>query len=144
MKQKVETAGQKDLIINLTQHKSTEDQRIAGVVDVLDVTELLTFSSLPTYYEMEERALKIAKTVWKYHCTSCRADMVAPEDQKCTVMVGGAPWFMSTLEMALTQYDIQYVYAYSERVSEEVTQPDGSVRKVNVFKHKGFVRGSAD
>lgn len=30
------------------------------------------------------------------------------------------------------------VYAYSERVSEESLQPDGTVKKVNVFKHLGF------
>ena len=30
------------------------------------------------------------------------------------------------------------VYAYSERVSEESLQPDGTVKKINVFKHLGF------
>lgn len=29
-------------------------------------------------------------------------------------------------------------YAYSERVSVEEPQPDGSVVKKNIFKHKGF------
>jgi hypothetical protein len=32
------------------------------------------------------------------------------------------------------------VFAYSERVSEEVHDADGSVRKINVFKHLGFVQ----
>lgn len=31
-------------------------------------------------------------------------------------------------------------YAYSERVSIEEPQPDGSVIKKNIFKHKGFYR----
>lgn len=31
-------------------------------------------------------------------------------------------------------------YAYSERVSIEEPQPDGSVIKKNVFKHKGFYK----
>lgn len=31
-------------------------------------------------------------------------------------------------------------YAYSERVSVEEAQPDGSVIKKNVFKHKGFYK----
>ena len=30
------------------------------------------------------------------------------------------------------------VYAYSERLSEESLQPDGTVKKINVFKHLGF------
>lgn len=29
-------------------------------------------------------------------------------------------------------------YAQTDRVSEDVIQPDGSVKKVAVFKHKGF------
>ena len=32
------------------------------------------------------------------------------------------------------------VYAFSVRESVEQPQPDGSVRKVNVFRHVGFVQ----
>nr|DAK99233.1 MAG TPA: hypothetical protein [Caudoviricetes sp.] len=36
------------------------------------------------------------------------------------------------------QPTVPVYYAYSERVSVEEAQPDGSVVKKNVFKHKGF------
>ena len=32
------------------------------------------------------------------------------------------------------------IYAYSERISEDVPQPDGTVKKVSTFNHKGFYR----
>ena len=52
-------------------------------------------------------------------------------------MVGGAPYLMA----ALTEYApiFPMLFAASDRVSEEVVQADGSVRKVNIFKHLGFI-----
>lgn len=32
------------------------------------------------------------------------------------------------------------IYAYSERTSTDIPQPDGTVKKVSVFNHKGFYR----
>jgi len=55
-------------------------------------------------------------------------------------MIGGAPYFMGALESALLEAGVEPVYAFSRRVSEEMIQPDGSVRKVGVFRHVGFVR----
>ena len=46
---------------------------------------------------------------------------------------------MSALEKALRDVGIKPFYSYSERVSVEEVQPDGSVVKRNVFKHLGFV-----
>ena len=56
-----------------------------------------------------------------------------------SAMIGGAPWMMSALEGALLDAGVQPVYAFSVRESVEQVQPDGSVRKVNVFRHVGFV-----
>lgn len=46
---------------------------------------------------------------------------------------------MSTLEKALQYTGITPVYAFSKRESKEEKLPDGSVKKINVFKHVGFV-----
>lgn len=54
-------------------------------------------------------------------------------------MVGGAPFFMAPLEAALRAVNIIPVYAFSKRESVEEKQPDGSVKKTQVFKHAGFV-----
>lgn len=127
-------------ILNLTQHNATPAQLEAGVVDFdgadrATLVELLTFNKLPTKAEIRERAKAIvgyAAYFWN----------IVPELD--SVMIGGAPFLMPTLEKEfnlaqISGKQISVLYAYSERTSEEVHQPDGSVRKVNVFKHVGFV-----
>ena len=46
---------------------------------------------------------------------------------------------MGALEAVLKAAGYKPVYAFSERVSVDVTQPDGSVVKTSKFAHKGFV-----
>ncbi len=122
------------MIINITQHSATPEQLTAGVVDVPaelkgDLSALLTFSTLPTKEEIYEAAMKVAAMA-----VSCTQGTDAPAS-----MIGGAPFLMASLEVALRHYGIKPLYSFSERVSEEQEQTDGSIRKVNIFKHKGFV-----
>ncbi len=122
------------MIINLTQHNATPEQLTAGVVDVpaelkAELSALLTFSTLPTKEEIDEAATKVAAMA-----VICCQGSDAP-----AAMIGGAPFFMAPLEMALRHYGIKPLYAFSERVSAEKMDADGTVRKVNLFKHKGFV-----
>ena len=46
---------------------------------------------------------------------------------------------MARLERALIERGIEPLYAFSVRESTEEVQADGSVRKVAVFKHAGFI-----
>ena len=122
------------MIINLTQHNATPEQLTAGVVDVpaelkADLSALLTFSTLPTKEEIDEVAQKVAAMA-----VICTQGSDAP-----AAMIGGAPFFMASLEVALRHYGIKPLYSFSERVSEEKIEADGTVRKINLFKHKGFV-----
>lgn len=119
-------------ILNLTQHTPTPEQIEAGVVDVtpehkLKLQSLLSFNEIPTASAIAERADAIAEIAMNYDC------------QKA--MIGGALWLMGELEQALVLCpdSIQPVYAFSERVSEEVINPDGTVTKKVLFKHVGFV-----
>ena len=119
-------------ILNLTQHNATPEQIAQGVVEVHeldkeDVRWNLTFNTLEecSIEEMERRAQDLA-TMASFRGVSY-------------AMIGGAPFFMPVLEKALREVGITPVYAFSVRESVEQSQPDGSVRKVNVFKHVGFV-----
>lgn len=119
-------------IVNLTQHNATNDQIDAGVFNVdydhneLDyLRSLLTFDSIPTIEDMQQRADEIAK--------------IALRTNAKKAMIGGAPFFMGYLETALKSVGIQPLYAFSQRVSVETTAEDGTVTKQNVFKHIGFV-----
>ena len=109
-------------IANLTQHKASQEQIDSGVVDVDfdELSKLLTFDAPPSKVTMVTRATKIAR--------------FASSNGFKAAMIGGAPYFMSTLEKALIDAGIKPVYAFSERVSVEV---DGV--KTSIFKHGGFV-----
>ena len=92
-------------ILNLTQHTATPEQVEAGVIEVFEkskVKALLTFDEKPTKDEMEDRAIRLARI--------CREEGVTK------AMIGGAPYFMSTLERVLKENGIQPLYAFSKRI----------------------------
>ncbi len=128
------------MIINLTQHTATPEQVAAGVQD-LPPTEraalvaLLTFDVLPTRAEIEARAHDLAELA----CLNGLAGDEGDDPHPAQAMIGGAPYLMGALEVELRARRIAPVYAFSTRESVEQAQPDGSVRKINVFRHAGFV-----
>ena len=115
-------------ILNLTQHPATPDQIKAGVVEPSDkkaVQDLLTFTNLPDSWLLGSRAEALALLAAGTGCESA--------------MIGGAPYFMSYLERALMSVGVRPLYSFSVRETEEQVQSDGSVKKVAVFRHSGFV-----
>lgn len=116
------------MIINMTQHPATPEQLEAGVFEPADkaqVQRLLTFDSIPSREEMQERARLLANIAKSYGCEAA--------------MIGGAPFFMAPLEAALMAAGLKPLYAFSTREAVEEIQPDGSVKKTAVFKHAGWV-----
>lgn len=120
------------MILNLTQHPATPEQRAAGVIDLSDrdralLAHALTFDECPDQATLKTRAVSIAM-------------MAAGHPSKaCSAMIGGAPYFMEPLERALWDVGIRPLYAFSVRESVERTRPDGTVEKTAVFRHTGFV-----
>ena len=122
-------------IINLTQHNATPEQLAVGVVepsaeDKKVIQDLLTFDEIPSVEELDRRAYSLATLV---------TNMGYSNASRLTVMLGGAPYFMGRLEAALKNAGHHPVYAFSRRRSYDQTQPDGTVKKVAVFQHLGFV-----
>lgn len=129
-------------ILNLTQHPATAEQIAAGVVDLVgeslsELKRLLTFDTIPTKEQIQRRAASIARLAAEQNYEVCDEDFETPKFTHA--MVGGAPFLMSSLESALMDEFLTPLYAFSVRESVEEVQPDGSVRKINVFRHKGFV-----
>ena len=127
------------MIINLTIHPATTAQIEAGVVDLPDhqyhaLRALLLFEEIPTQREIAATARKIRLL----------AEAVVKPGSSHQVMLGGAPFLMAALEQELEDpispggCRFAPVYAFSQRVSEEIATPDGGVRKVSVFRHLGF------
>jgi len=122
------------MILNLTQHPATPEQIEAGVVDLPDSVRpaligWLTFSQLPSREEIEDRAEALALL----------ADSLLPEEGNPAAMIGGAPYLMAPLEVALRNQRIRPLYAFSVRESVEQTLPDGTIRKTSIFRHAGFI-----
>ena len=115
-------------ILNLTQHSATPDQVLDGVVEPDNksaVQAALIFDAIPSKAELTERAELLARIALDSGCKKA--------------MIGGAPFFMSTLEIALKAAGITPVYAFSVRDSVEKHDGNGGVTKTNVFRHVGFV-----
>jgi hypothetical protein len=118
-------------IINLTQHHPTAEQLKEGVTidNQLVISSLLTFAADYTADDLNEAA---------YNLT-----MLAVNNGYKRAMIGGMPALMPVLQNALLNAGVNVLYARSERVSQDVVQTDGSVRKVSVFAHRGFYEVSA-
>lgn len=128
------------MIINVTQHSATAEQLAQGVVDLPEevrecLSAALTFAGLPDAGEIEARAAIIAELAVQNGLGGDDGDDPTP----ASAMIGGAPYLMAPLERALRAVGIEPIYAFSTRASVEQHQPDGSVRKVMVFRHAGFV-----
>ena len=54
------------------------------------------------------------------------------------VQLGGSPLFLVTAGQLLGG-EVKMIFADSERVSEDIPQADGSIKKVSFFKHLGFI-----
>jgi hypothetical protein len=129
------------MILNLTQHNATPEQEAQLVVEPRmckdEIKKLLTFEEIPSKEEIEVRATKLARIAVS------EASMYAGDTDNeiwiTRVMLGGAPFFMGALEKAVRECGFSPVYAFSKRESEDIPQPDGSVKKIQVFRHCGFV-----
>jgi hypothetical protein len=92
------------------------------------LTRCLTFEELPTSEELRMRSIAIVGQLMTAGAK--------PGDQ---VMLGGAPFFMEELSHSCRSVGLVPVFAFSRRESVEQMQQDGSIRKVAVFRHLGFV-----
>ena len=121
-------------ILNLTQHRATQEQLKDGVIEPTDndkevIKSYLTFNDIPSQKNIKIRAKALSDIAFKYN--------IEQGIQK--VLIGGAPYLMSSLERSLLAKGLTPVYAFSKRVSKEITLPDGSVEKKMIFKHEGFI-----
>ena len=121
------------IILNLTQHEATPAQLEEGVFEPTpelkeEIRGLLTFDDIPSTREMFRRARGLAQAVAHSECSMA--------------MIGGAPFFMSTLESELLGSGISPLYAFSRRESVDELQEDGSLVKRAKFVHLGFVGAS--
>lgn len=115
-------------IINLTQHNASDEQLAAGVFEPDNkriVQGLLTFNAIPDSVDL----LKVAQWLAK----------IAAASGADAAMIGGAPYLMRPLEHALRMVNVRPVYSFSVRESADHVMPDGTTKKVAIFRHSGWV-----
>lgn len=125
-------------IINLTQHLFSQDQlnefALAGITadNIIDTNDtlkaIITFTGEIDVAVIQEKANQLSQYIAQY-----------VGDKPCLAMVGGAPFFQMAVNVACLNHNVLPLAAYSERVSVESVQADGSIVKQNIFKHKGFI-----
>lgn len=116
----------------MPQHTLTKDQVEYGVCPVSEeykdeLLALSDFKVLPEVDEVWRRARHMAEIANK-ECMRLGTNVV---------MIGGAPFLMAPLEHALEERSLTWCYAFSERISSEIPQEDGSVKKEVSFVFKG-------
>ena len=121
-------------MLNLTQHTATFEQTQDGVIEPSqevkgEIQKLITFDRtvMNSPQQISERAKALVALVKSAYPETTQA------------MVGGALYFMPALVAELKANDIQPFFSYTDRVSVETHNADGSVTKTLVFKHLGFV-----
>lgn len=118
----------KKIAIWASAHEITEEQR---------KELLLTFSDVVNLSSIDELLQSEMSRMNKESSVSSIAEALSGIAFTYNAMIiqpAGNP----RLQYALGVEHVPVLYAFSERVSEDITQPDGSVRKVSVFKHIYF------
>lgn len=115
----------------MTQHAATCEQVADGVEEPNPfykerIRELITLPGDFDDEELERRCVHLLLLI---------QELGAKE-----VMIGGLPAMMPILEHTFRSEGITVCYAQSERISKDIPQKDGSVRKVAVFRHLGLLR----
>ncbi len=117
------------ITINLTQYPALADQgMVTDIVMEEDrnlLLEALNFEWLPSQAEIEGAVHTLVGLAEKYS-----ADFA---------MIGGAHYLTAPLDAGLRASGITPLYAFTARESTEETLLDGSVRKIQVLRHLGFV-----
>ena len=109
-------------LLNLSNHKLTDEQvneLLQKAIEVVELDELdkrLWSQLTPNNYKLIADSILNKYTVDLYHLAG----------------------FPAAVVYVCNQNQNKCYYAFSERCSIEETQPDGSIVKKNIFKHKGF------
>jgi len=118
-------------ILNLTQHAATEDQLAGGVIDLQGELKaaLVAAITFPPVYDHDMLVSRAKRVV----------GIVRDAQVDCGhVMIGGMPSFMPVLQQVLQEAGYHVGYACTDRVSVDVPDGNGGVRKTSVFKHVGM------
>ena len=116
-------------------HKPTQEQFDSlvemGIVSSLQVDNEEIFNSLSNI-QLDTDLVALAEKLAGFAFVNGFDIVVQP---------AGSPAFHVTLGKVMSNFadTLKLKFAFSKRISNDVEQPDGSVKKTVVFKHEGWV-----
>ena len=119
-------------ILNLLQKKVTPELEALGVVEYparAELMNMMLFKMAPTVEEVELVSSQLAATVAAY----CRRHGIKK------VLIGGAPYMISSLEAALMSHGLLPVYQYTHRVCTGFKHINGKEVAIYKFEPNGLV-----
>lgn len=131
-------------ILNLTCHTATSGQIAAGVVEFTSherferLLSLLKFDTAPSELLVKSRTMAIVALAMEEIDFQSKGQEVGYDEWQ--VMLGGALWLMKPLTDGFMRSRVVPVFAFSERKSLETPLANGTVQKVVVFEHAGWVK----
>jgi len=118
-------------VFNLTKHAMTPQQLAEGGIDVpaaQKASDLQDFTSMPTSNELKSRAFKLMDLA-----------IDAGGEVGDGVMLAGAMYFIPYLVDAAKKTGFKPAFSFTQRVSKETKNKDGSVDMHYVFLHEGWI-----
>lgn len=112
--------------LNVSNHRFTDDQ-------LADISNMgLELMELPA--DLKGKWGSMSPETYQDVCKEVNELILNDPDVEVVHLAG----FQPAIVYLLSIYPGECVYAYSDRIVTEVSQPDGSIKKESTFKHKGF------
>jgi len=129
----------KNTFFNITNHNLTKEQvkdleenhQVGEIINLPDDLKQL-WGQIPADKDSKELKREIVEPIANWVLQEVKSDAGA------IAMVMGEMTVAYSLIKELGEYGVNIVVATSKRESKEVLQEDGSIRKVNIFKHVMF------
>lgn len=116
-------------MLNVSNHKFTPEQ-VDDLKRNWEVTEII---ELPN--ELKTKWGNLTPTDYKDVCKEVISEAYKLDEVPYMHIAG----FPAAVCEIVKEYPL-CLYAYSERLSQDIPQEDGTVKKISVFNHKGFYR----
>lgn len=118
-------------VYNLTKHNFTNEQLAsADCVDVPDAKSphLQDFTAPPSDAEFKSRAAELMQLA-----------LAAGAKEGDSVLLASAMYFIPSLVAAAKAAGFIPTFSFTQRVSQETKQEDGSIKQVYIFRHEGWI-----
>lgn len=116
-------------------HTPTKEQltslKSMGEIEYLKDINPSLFNNIANSPTSKEEMRVLADELYSFVCLG--------KDIQTIVQPAGSPAFQFVLGQRVKGNGNEVIYAHSKRVSEDIPQPDGSIKKVSTFKHLGWV-----